>query len=577
MTFYFERGFFMSKHNDQQDIFSQLLSTPEGWFLLVSFLYFFPSAIVMAITLILWRMLKFSWWPLLILGGVLFSGGWIAGYPPERYFQANVWVAMMIFQGHGDQLPYVKLSFMAIPPGLILSGLLVGIAGYNQHVREKIDRISRGKIEAAATNTLVSRKMNAFVQRKVQNQDHPADGVLLGTNTANRKPVMISDHEFNQHGLLVGTTGSGKTVTIMNIAESAISRQLPLIYVDGKGDLELARKIQHLATSHQRPFYLFSMMGTSMKYNPLATGGYTALKDKLISLSEWTEEHYKKMAERYLQTAFKVFQLSGIKPTLATIGTYLDPDDLMILARSIEDEEQRQTIMNSLDKYKVDQISGLAARIATMTESEIGHLFEIHEGDSVLELQQAVAENAVVFFSLQPLAFPEYANQLGKLIVTDLKGIAAQQFSSPNRKKIYTIFDEFSVFVGDQVINLINQGRGAGIHAILATQSLSDIEKVGGKALVDQVLENCNVYMIQRQNSPENAETLATVIGTRDAIQFTAQISAEGSTGMGSARQTKEFIFHPDELKRLGKGEAIVVKKENFSAQKVNIRYREGF
>jgi len=567
----------MSTDNSQRDLFTELISTPEGWFILVSIIYFFPSAIVLAITMVIWRILKISWWSILIFGVVLFAGAWIAGYPPERYFQANIWVVKTIFQGYSDQLPYLKLSLMAIPPGLIFGGLLSGIASTNQHIKEKMSRVSRGKVETAATNDFVSRKMIDYAERKVQQQNHPQDGVLLGINAMNRKPIMISDYEFNQHGLLVGTTGSGKTVTIMNIAESVISRQLPLIYVDGKGDLELARKIEHLANSHHRPFYLFSMIGTSMKYNPLSTGGYTALKDKLISLSDWTEEHYKKMAERYLQTAFKVFQLSGIKPTLATIGKYLDPDDLMILARNIEDEDQRGDIMNSLDKYKVDQITGLAARIATLTESEIGHLFDIHEEDKVLELNQAVAENAVVFFSLQPLAFPEYANQLGKLIVTDLKGVAGQQFSALDRKKIYTIFDEFSVFVGDQVINLINQGRGAGIHAILATQSLSDIEKVGGKALVGQVLENCNVYIIQRQNSPENAEKLATVIGTKDTIQLTAQISMEGSTGLGSARQTKEFIFHPDELKRLSKGEAIVVKKENFSAQKVKIRYREGF
>ena len=78
---------------------------------------------------------------------------------------------------------------------------------------------------------------------------------------------------------------------------------------------------------------------------------------------------------------------------------------------------------------------------------------------------------------------------------------------------IYTIFDEFSVFAGDQIVNLINQGREAGVCAVLATQSLSDISVVGGQALVGQILNNCNNYIIQRQNNPNDASVLADIIG----------------------------------------------------------------
>lgn len=53
-------------------------------------------------------------------------------------------------------------------------------------------------------------------------------------------------------------------------------------------------------------------------------------------------------------------------------------------------------------------------------------------------------------------------------------------------------------FAGDQVINLINQGRSAGIHAILSTQSLTDIVRNGDEALLGQVLSNCNNFIIQR-------------------------------------------------------------------------------
>jgi type IV secretory pathway TraG/TraD family ATPase VirD4 len=186
-------------------------------------------------------------------------------------------------------------------------------------------------------------------------------------------------------------------------------------------------------------------------------------------------------------------------------------------------------------------------------------------------LEEALAENAVVYFCLQPLKFPAYAECLGKLIINDIKALASSQLERSEKQKIYTIFDEFSVFAGDQIVNLINQGRSAGIHAILATQSLSDIQKKGGDPLVGQVLNNCNNYLILRQNHHVDAEQLAQVIGTTDAYQITTQIDQQARGGAGTVRQTKEFIVHPDEIKRLGIGKLIFVSKQVFKIRLVAV------
>ena len=199
------------------------------------------------------------------------------------------------------------------------------------------------------------------------------------------------------------------------------------------------------------------------------------------------------------------------------------------------------------------------------------HLFDCH-GDGVLTLSKALEEGAVVYFCLQPLAFPAYAETLGKLIVNDIKALASTLLRKNEKVKLFTIFDEFSVFAGDQVINLINQGRSAGIHAVLATQSLSDIERRGDKALLGQVLNNCNNYIVQRQNNPDDAEVLANIIGTNIGFQVTSQVAESSGTGAGSVRETREFIVHPDDIKRLGLGEAYVVNKQQFNVHCVKLR-----
>ncbi len=228
---------------------------------------------------------------------------------------------------------------------------------------------------------------------------------------------------------------------------------------------------------------------------------------------------------------------------------------------------------NAYDKEK--QISSLIAEIENMANSEIGHLFNCQGAgqDKVLTLTKALEENAVVYFCLKPLAFPAYASSLGKLIINDLKALASTQLEKSEKKTIYTIFDEFSVFAGDQIINLINQGRSAGIHAILSTQSLADILSNGDEALLGQTLSNCNNYIIQRQNYPQDAEHLANIIGTSDQFQVTSQVDMRiGTTGAGSVRATKEFIVHPDKIKRLEQGEGIVVNKHKFNVQYAQFR-----
>lgn len=222
-----------------------------------------------------------------------------------------------------------------------------------------------------------------------------------------------------------------------------------------------------------------------------------------------------------------------------------------------------------LENNKKD-ISGLVAEIDNLINSEIGHLFDCSRG-TVITLEKAYKEKAIVYFCLSPLAFPGYANTLGKLIINDLKSLMANNITHGYTDQIYTIFDEFSVFAGDQIVNLINQGRSSGVCAVLATQSLSDISAVGGQSLVGQILNNCNNYIIHRQNNPMDPNILADIIGTKDAYKYTKTLLSN-NTQSDSISKTKEYIVHPEDIKMFKKGYAVVVNKTQSSSHIVKIR-----
>jgi hypothetical protein len=167
---------------------------------------------------------------------------------------------------------------------------------------------------------------------------HAADteeGSVIGTDRFARV-VELTDKCAAQHTLVLGTTGSGKTVTVCNIVESAINRGLPLIYIDGKGDYDLAQRVAAYAKEKGRSVAVFSMKGESVSYNPLAAGGFTSKKDRIIELREWSEEHYKKLAEGYLQTVFKVLEKCNLPSDLYTLSKNLDLKRLKLLVRDNE-------------------------------------------------------------------------------------------------------------------------------------------------------------------------------------------------------------------------------------------------
>ncbi|MBA1336493.1 MAG: hypothetical protein HPY66_2928 [Firmicutes bacterium] len=478
---------------------------------------------------------------------------------------------VMLFKrlaGHrsGGTINWAVFVKAGVPIGVVM-GLIIEMikASRPEWMKDRHDKPGK---------TISGKKAAEMMERLV----HPPEGTALGISM-DGKPVHVTDAELNGHCLVLGATGAGKTTTLMNFVESAALRGIPLIVVDGKGEIEFMERVRNIAKRCGRRFFGFSMAADSgsLHYNPLRRGNYSELKDKLISITEWTEPHYKLMAERYLQSSIRVLQMLGVKIDLSNIADLLDPGDIVLAARKLAregmiDEYELKRFAGMVEESKRD-IGGLVNRLAVFAESEIGHLLKDtdEDEDTTIDLVSAIDSDGVVFFSLDSLRFPEYSRLLGRLIVIDLKTTAARMFG--RGKKVFSIFDEFGVFAGSQVTDYINKSRGAGFHVILSTQELADLRTGGEEELMEQVLGNTNIKIIHRQDVPASAELLSSLIGTREDMSITRQIDQAGMTGMGTVSEQRSFIVHPDEIKRLGVGEVFMLKKfPEFEIRKVIVR-----
>jgi len=406
---------------------------------------------------------------------------------------------------------------------------------------------------------------------KAPKRKHNKDYTFLGIGT-NRKDVLMPNDA--KHVFVCGTTGSGKTILLSNFIKSGADYDYPMLIVDGKGDTDVGSLLEltkELCFAKGRKIYVINLNNpySSDKYNPFKNTDTDIIKDMLINMTNWSEEHYKYNTERYLGRLCKLLELKGIAISLDTITEYLPVEKFKMLSMELV-KDGAITKAENLADIDLAKTSGsiaeaAVARFAVIKESKLGKIFD----SSGIDIYTALKENAIILFILNPLLYPEMSPLIGNLIIIDSKK-AVSNFYSDKKKRIFYIFDEINVYASPALLDLVNKSRSANITCVLATQSLSDLELVSPQ-FKEQIIENCNNYVVLRQNSGANAEGWSNVIGTKVTMQATYQIKEDESTGLGSLRKTREYIYHPDDIKLLATGNAIFVSRDEMCHTKLKV------
>ena len=405
--------------------------------------------------------------------------------------------------------------FYVLVEGIVFSLTIIpGIFGYYHWKNKKKRERLYGK----------QRRTYAIPERlfKKYREQSEYDKTFLGVSFYTRKPILVKNEVANLHGVIVGATGAGKTVTIMNFISNAIKTGKPLIVLDGKGERGFWREIFAWSCIYSRrdDFQLFSITEeNSATYNPMLRGDATELKDKIIGSEVFTEPHYKAICERWL-----LEEISRLK-----------------------EEGKGITLKELVDSSSSDQaITGLKNRLALLTECEFARFLNTERAE--IDLYKTVMDKKITVLSINIQKYGMTAERLGKMILQDIKTVSSEiqaRVEEKDRNDCYIIIDEFSSFTNEQFIDCLNKGRSAKFHILLAFQELADLQKAGAHYL-GQVLGNTNLKIIMRQELPQSAETFAKLIGTKTTVKETMQAGDEGLlTGSGSKRSVEEFIESP--------------------------------
>jgi energy-coupling factor transporter ATP-binding protein EcfA2 len=400
--------------------------------------------------------------------------------------------------------------------------------------------------------------LGALIGARRGMRSKPSAAHLAIGEDAQRRVVSIPlGCDSGSHALIVGATGSGKTVTQALIVAGAIEHGLGAVIVDPKGDRLLRERACAAAQAAGRAFVEWTPSGPST-YNPYAHGSPGEIADKALAGERYSEPHYLRQAQRYLAHAARALAAAGRSATPARLLELMDPRRLEILARALPDERHAQAIFDYLDALDARQRSGLAGtrdRLAILAESELGPWLDPCEGTPALDLLEAVRARSVVYFRLEADRLPLLSRMLAAAIVGDLLTVAASAQTQP----VPTIvaIDEFSAIAPESVARLFGRARAAGFSLLLATQEVADL-RAGGPELLEQVLGNVEAVIAHRQSVPDSAELIARIAGTRASWSSSEQLEHALPTGRSTRTRSREFAIHPDVIRTLERGCAAV-------------------
>ncbi len=288
--------------------------------------------------------------------------------------------------------------------------------------------------------------------------------VNIGKSYSNNFNLDFKD--FSKFCLIFGSTGSGKTVTIKNIVSKFITANYPVIYVDGKPSDSV---VNFLDSKAHNKFYGFNCHN-NYGYDFLR-GTPSEVKDRIICIKDqWESDYYKTVSSDYIQLVLRFLIESESQITLNSILQLLNIKEFLKVLRNSKSELIHKVVYFA-DNVKESELKGLYSHLSLVLNSDFGCFLDGSNEDAI-NLEEVINSNAVAYFALPALKFPEFSSFIGKVVINDIKSTIEKV-----RKPVLIIFDEFSVFAGSQVLNLINQGREFGAHTIVGTQSVEDLKE----------------------------------------------------------------------------------------------------
>ena len=232
--------------------------------------------------------------------------------------------------------------------------------------------------------------------------------MIAGTEIFTGETAAVTTDELKHHTLVVGTTGRGKTVGVLNLVESAIAQGIPVVFssTEKATNEQVIVSAISLSVGLQVLPFQCGQAGGNCAYRSATWGDFSSKAHRTMAIRQrWTEPHYETLSASFMQTSFKILNREkGID--LVQIASVLSIRSLLGVIRKLRlPKADRQALAEEvLDQEEAEKsgISSLRAEIRDLANSSLRELFDTQtarQNGRGLSLPPARTEGAVrVFF-----------------------------------------------------------------------------------------------------------------------------------------------------------------------------------
>jgi hypothetical protein len=471
-------------------------------------------------------------WPALVVGGaltglVVLTGGWDA----YRHTIVSFWAHLRFHH------PFRPVELLALVPfgaacGIVAAPLLPTFLHHrNEHEATRHDR-----------QLSQERRTRTQAERTVGRAGWPTPdgravlGLALNGNVANwrlasrgRSVIAAPLDAWRRQALIVGETGSGKTVTALTLAAEALRGRWDVYWIDGKADpatgdafLALARAAGIEARDGRRQ----ALDGWR--------GDPEAIINRLLATQAFTEPYYEGVARTVLRYAV------GDRPPrlFGELVARLNKRTLQRAAR--DDAEALEAIRALPDK----DVAGVRARydgIAWAVGTTLDGTWSYED----------------IRAAYVPVGRPENRHQaaeVGAFLLEDILHWALAR-KQPDRQALI-IVDEFSM-LSDRpgaAVDLVERARSFNVAVVLIAQTWASLGP--DDTIRNRLAGTVGTVIAHQLKQPDEVAALA---GTEWVLERTEQTHTLDHTGLGSQRAGNRYVVHPDDIRRLRQGEAFII------------------
>lgn len=396
------------------------------------------------------------------------------------------------------------------------------------------------------------------------------------------------------HTLVAGTTGAGKTRTYEVISTQVIHMGDVLIIIDPKNDEEWKKRVERECARAGRKFLYFnqSKPSLSVRLNPIENWSQPSeISNRIAQLLE--EGQFRDFAYLFIDRALQGELYVEDKPNLRSILNFAQSGVTQLLERALVkffreqglatwEEEVAASMQSHMQKgaskvdgmielyraryanlgLKHEAIEGLIAThshdkdhymkiiasalplLQMLATGETGLMLapktdDFSDDREIWDIDKVVKQKAVLYMGLDSLSNNIVEQAIASMILADVAAVCGAVYNFyKERPEVVLIIDEIAEAINEQVIQVLNKGRGAGFKAFVAFQNRSDLEaRLGNAAKMLQVLGNLNNQIILRLEDNDTAKWFSDKVG-ETAIR---NLTINSSTSTGTESHFGEF------------------------------------